>query len=486
MRALITSLLLLVACVADAQLSLPPPPVFAPVQVSPHVVERPAYAYNPLRRALRHGVRRTVGDGAGTPPGGGGCSSGSAWPGGPNFCPDDVEAEMNSILGSSRGTTVKPVPPTLPSGGVTTFSGAAADTAAEVESAIMTAGWAQITLGADIAGVGVHQGGSGATDVTIYLNGFTMDSLVCGYGAGNAARITIVGTGVVGTILCFLSNGSLVDLIVHGAWMGPDFQGTPASAPVIDTSGYGGPTLSRWSFTSTIARGYTGAGSDEQVFIGAGTSMVVVNSNWSGGDDAIVSENDWVWRSVDGSEKHWMVDTYMRAYIKPVVRTGASVSQVVYTTDTCVDAACASTLVHSVYGNIDPAQDNGGGAGVDNDLILRIRTEMIHGDTGAASTGLWGPDTVSTYWFAGGNDHCAEDTALFQSSDLTTREAAAPGGETWLLNETYDGQSTTVTHSDPITGCIPAWPNRDAPELDPTIANSTFSNVGDDPFDAPP
>lgn len=403
------------------------------------------------------------------------------WPGWPAFCPSQVADEIDAATGTHHGTDQVPTPPTLPSGPVRTWSGTAADTTAEVSTAMQAPGWSQIVLGADIGTISVHANGVGARDVTIYLNGHRIDRIVFGHQAGNAARIVFIG-GRIGAVLGLGRQGRLDDVVFHGVWIGPDFLSSPGGQTAIDV-GNSGQACARWSFSSTIARGYSGAHQSTNVLLGGCEDLVVLNSNWRAGSAATGNRDDWVWRSTGGFRRHWAVDSYFECFTKACMRGAVGTSQVSYTTRSCMGQPCAMTMVNRRNGNLDPAQGDGGA--IDRDVTLRIRNRWYLGNSSGTGVGLWGPYSVADYWYMGGTSICSESAAFFDMRKLTSREAGA-GGSTWRLDETYNGVATTVRHASPISACpIPAWPTRGVQSL-PGIPSSALGNVGADPMASPP
>lgn len=410
--------------------------------------------------------------------GGGACTIGAPWPGMNSFCRGDVVAELDANMGGSRGTTYMPAVPNLPSGAVTTFSGTAADTAAEITAAMQSPGWAQITLGADInAGfVSPHSGGVGATDVTIYLNNFTLSTFACTNAAGNAARIVVVGPGTIGNLNCTGVAGSVRDMIFHGLWFAPGFDGQAINFE-------GSADVERVSFTSTIARGLpAGGGSCGACLIGGADDVFIGNSNWEGCDNAVPNQDVWALRT--SSDRVFVANSYLQAHYKHVARI-AHGSQILYTTDSCVGQPCATTLVHEERANMAAAI---GDPGVNLNLGAQIRTRWYVGDDDGVSITGWGPQGTVGFWYMAGTTICAANSALFDSADL----AGADNGTTLLTNNlSYEGTPTNFSYADPVAGgCpVPAWPQRDADEITDgvtTIANSAIVNVGSDPQGTPP
>lgn len=392
------------------------------------------------------------------------------WPGWSAFCPSQVADEIDSNSGETWGTDFIPTPPTLPSGSVTNYSGAAVDTAAEVETAMQGAGHSVITLPNDIAGIGVHQGGTGAQDVTIYLNGHTIDSVVFGYGTGDAARIVFIG-GHIKSVLGFNSSGALDDVIFHGVF----FQQT-ANAQVIQINGE--TTARRWSFTNCIVGGLPAGGTSCGGFlIGGGDDIVIANTNIEGCTSSGTPDDVWGIRSA--GDRVWAVDTFIAAHFKQVFRH-AHGSTVVYTTDACVDQACQSTLVHEEFGGMHVTV---GDPSIAAAFLGTIRARWFVGDSLSGGGAIFGPEATTDFSYIAGNTICSKSAAFFDSGDLAARD----NGTTWLTdNLTYDGEATTFTHADPVSGCpIPAWPTRNA-EAIPGIANSAITGVGADPRGTPP
>lgn len=80
-----------------------------------------------------------------------------------------------------------------------------------------------------------------------------------------------------------------------------------------------------------------------------------------------------------------------------------------------------------------------------------------------------------------GTDIISSDTGTFQQSDLTARD----NGTTWLMEESYAGQSTVVTQcGGAISTCVPSWRQIDAEAID-GVADSSRTNVGSDPHSLP-
>lgn len=473
MRTAITALLLLIASSADAQppAPMPPPPKFDGARV----VERPRLALSPLHRGSRMGAMQGK-SAAPAPGGGGGCSSGDAWPGDAAFCPDDAEAE---ILSETGVTVVAPTPPTLPNGVVTTFSGTAADSAAEVNAAYMTAGWAQITLGGNIGDTDPHNAGVGATDVTVYLNGFTMDSFTFGFADGNCARMAFIGPGRIKAISAFPISGGdgCTDLIFHGVKIGQTDNGQPSIS--ID----GGVTCDRLSFTGTVAVGADGNNFGAVSTFAGCNDVFVGNSNWEGGEGSTGSHDDWVLRMGFSTTHTWLVDSMMRGWFKPLLRTNGG-EMIMYSTTGCRGAAaCRFTQINTYVGNMFHAVDDGVN-GIDIEQVIMVGTRWIMGNTLGSGLELWGPETDTDRAWWGGNSYCATNSGIFQESDLTGREAGQ-GSDDWDLNETYDGVGNDFTYEATVEDCftdIGGWPLRDADAID-TIDNSEVLDVEDDPHD---
>ena len=445
-----------------------------PYREQPRLADPPLFAQTALTPGLRAAVRGkgTRGDGDAAVPPAEGCTSGDPWPGYDGFCPDDVEAEMNTILSGSRGTTVKPTPPSVPNG---TASTTTCDDNSCLEAAALSTGHNAITLTGDITGgVWMHDGSSGWQDVTVYMDGFSIDSLVFANLAGTAARVAFIGPGWIKSVLGHPNAAAAVsDLIFHGVWMRRDDD-----AFVTFESG-GSVDLDRVSITGSIIGGYPSGGSNCAAFmLGGGDDIVIANSNVEACPNSSGNHDTWAIRT--SGSRVWGVDTMWQSHGSKNVARFAAGSQIMYTTDACAgDVTCALVMVHEERGAMHSTI---GDPDIDADLGLSIRNFWYVGDNGSLDA-LWGPQPTTDYWFMGGTTICSDSSGHFGSTHL----AAVDNGSTWLTdNLSYDGEATSISHASPVSGCpLPSWPTRSADAID-GIANSAVANVGSDPMGTPP
>lgn len=486
----ISALLLLLACTADIQpagAETPPARTHDALPAFEHARDaaRPRYmgpllyAQTPLRRGMFHAARGkgTKGDGAGVPPAEG-CSSGDPWPGYANFCPDDVEAQ---ILAETGVTVVAPTPPTLPSGTVTVYSGTAADSIAEVRTAIVSdSGLAHVILGGNLTGgaLRLHSGGVGAQDAVIDGGGiYTIDNVWFGDEAagGDAARIVFLNVKI-GAILGWKGGGGTGinradDIIFHGC----EFTGELGIQEDVGCD--------RWSFTGTIGAGDDGTGGGAIGTFASCNDLFIGNSSWEGGEGSTGDHNDWPIRWGQNANHIWLVDSIMRGWFKPIIR-GDGGEIVMYTTDACVGFACAFMQANTYNGNMIHAVD-GDGNGIAINQMLMYRGRWVMGNDGSVGN-LWGPETSTDRANFAGNSYCATNSGIFEEADLTAKEAGQ-GGDDWDLNETYDGIGNTFDYEATVEDCFTnfgGWVTRVAEEIpDFPVSGSDIGTVGADPDD---